>query len=414
MTGDARVRELYDLSSEGNAAWGGAYDGDLHGDFARLRRTGPVHEGPVAALLGRPLPGVFAGDLRVFSCFDWDTVDAALRDNVTYSSEVYKGLDIFGPNILAMVGEEHRRMRAVSQPAFTRRAAQWWIDKWIAPSVDELMRRFEGTGRADLNLELCNLLPLMITTRSFGLEDDDPVRWRELIEDMIRPDSPERRRQASAEIADLLAPVIAGHRRQPEDDLMSVFTQGTVVEEDDTTRPLTEDEVLGYCRLLLAAGTGTTWRQLGITLFALLSAPDQLDAVRKDRSLLRAAIEESVRWEVTDTTFRRLITRDVVLGGSEIPAGSVLEMCLSAANRDPGRWRDPDVYDVRRPLIPHSGFAGGPHVCLGMHVARAEITEALNALLDRLGDIRLDDSGPPARIVGQEHRGVTALPVVFG
>jgi cytochrome P450 len=89
-------------------------------------------------------------------------------------------------------------------------------------------------------------------------------------------------------------------------------------------------------------------------------------------------------------------------------------MCLSAANRDPTRWDDPDTYDLRRPMVPHSGFAGGPHVCLGMHVARAEMTAALSAVLDRLPDLRLDESAEPARIVGQEHRGVTALCVLFG
>ena len=72
------------------------------------------------------------------------------------------------------------------------------------------------------------------------------------------------------------------------------------------------------------------------------------------------------------------------------------------------------MYDVRRPLIPHCGFAGGPHVCLGMHVARAEMTEALAGVLDRLPGVRLDEAAPPARIVGQAHRGVNALPVVFG
>jgi cytochrome P450 len=408
------TRQPYDLSSAGNAVRGGTFEGDVHGGFARLRETGPVHEGTVAELLGQPLPGPVGVGRRAFACFDWETCDTALRDNITYSSAVYEGGLVFGPNILHMVGEEHRRYRNVSQPAFTRRAAQWWIDRWIAPSVDELLARFEHAGRADLNLEFCALLPLMLTTRSFGIPDEDAVGYREMVEDMIRPDSADGRVRAAAEIAEALAPVIAAHRQEPADDLMSVFTQGTIVDTDGTTRPLTEEEILGYCRLLLAAGTGTTWRQLGITLFALLSNPDQLDAVRKDRSLLRAAIEESIRWEVTDPTFHRLVTRDVVLGGVAIPAGSILEMCLSAANRDPTRWADPDVYELRRPLLPHAGFAGGPHVCLGLHVARAEMTEALAGVLDRLPDVRLDDSGPRARIVGQAHRGVNALPVVFG
>src|SRR5579859_6706135 len=115
---------------------GVASDGDLHGAFARLRETGPVHEGTVAQLVGRPT-ATMAGDRPSYSCFSWETVDVALRDGVTFSSAVHAGT-MFGPNILQMVGEEHRRYRAVSQPAFTRRAAEWWMERWIAPSVDEL------------------------------------------------------------------------------------------------------------------------------------------------------------------------------------------------------------------------------------------------------------------------------------
>jgi cytochrome P450 len=410
----ARLRELYDLHSEGNAAWGGTYDGDLHGAFHRLRETGPVHEGTVSELIGRPMASR-ANDRPSFSCFSWETVDTALRDHVTFSSAVHSAQMPFGPNILQMVGEEHRRLRAVSQPAFTRRAAQWWMDRWIVPSVDELLSGIEGKGRADLNLEFCALLPLLITTRSFGIPDDDAVGYREMVEGMIRPGPVEDRHEAAAEVAAHLAPIIARHHAHPEDDVLSVFTEGTLVDADGVTRPLTGDEILGYCRLLLAAGTGTTWRQLGITLYALLADPEQLEAVEQDRSLLRAAVEESVRWEVTDPTFYRIVTRDVELGGVTVPEGAVLEMCLSAANRDPSRWTDPDTYDLRRPMLPHSGFAGGPHVCLGLHVARAELTAALDGVLDRLPNLRIDDQADePVRIVGQEHRGVNSLPVAFG
>ena len=194
-TRSERLRALYDLHSEGNAVWGGAYEGDLHGAFARLRDTGPVHSGSVAELVGRPIEGRF--ERPTYSCFSWETVDAALRDNVTYSSAIHEAQTPFGPNILHMGGEEHRRYRAVSQPAFTRRAAQWWLDRWIVPSVDELLGGIEASGQADLNIEYCALLPLMITTRSFGIPDDDAVGYREMVEGMIRPAHWPRSRRAA-------------------------------------------------------------------------------------------------------------------------------------------------------------------------------------------------------------------------
>ena len=186
------------------------------------------------------------------------------------------------------------------------------------------------------------------------------------------------------------------------------------LEEDGERHLLTDDEIYGFARLILTAGSGTTWRQLGILLVALLHDPPLLDAVRDDRELLRRAIDEVMRWEPTDPIFRRLVTEDVELCGVEIPAGAVVEMVLGAANRDPDRWDEPERFDPYRAPKPNLGFAGGPHVCLGMHVARAEMFVAMNAVLDRLPNVRIDPEAPPVRIIGLEHRGPNGIPVVFG
>ena len=234
---------------------------------------------------------------------------------------------------------------------------------------------------------------------------------------LFRPDLGfEERLAASEEIGDLLRPAIDARRREPGafDDLLAVAVEAEVAEPDGRRSGLTDDEILGFSRLLLAAGSGTTWRQLGITLHALLSQPDALAAVRDDPALLRHAVEESVRWEVTDPIFRRFATRDVDLCGTRITAGSVVELVLGAANRDPSRWDRPDDYVLDRPLQPHLGFATGPHVCLGIHVARAEMSVALRAVLDRLPDLRWDPAVDRPAIIGLEHRGPTSLPVRFG
>ena len=121
-----------------------------------------------------------------------------------------------------------------------------------------------------------------------------------------------------------------------------------------------------------------------------------------------------MRWEPTDPIFRRLVTEDVTLCGVEIPAGAVIEMNLGAANHDPARWESPEVFDPYREVRPNVGFAGGPHICLGMHVARAEMWVAMNAVLNRLPHLRLDPEVPNVRIVGLEHRGPNGIPVLFG
>jgi cytochrome P450 len=153
---------------------------------------------------------------------------------------------------------------------------------------------------------------------------------------------------------------------------------------------------------------------MGITLAALLGRPELLNAIRADRSLLKPAIEESVRWEPTDPMFSRWVTDDVDFHGVHLPKGSMLHLCLGSANRDPARWERPDEYDASRAPKPSLGFGGGPHICLGMHVARAEMIVGINALLDRLPDLRLDPDADPPEIIGMYERGATELPVVFG
>ena len=157
----------------------------------------------------------------------------------------------------------------------------------------------------------------------------------------------------------------------------------------------------------------TTYRSLGNLLFALLSDPDQLDAVRDDRTLLPQAIEEAVRWEPPLLTITRVATRDTELGGVAIPAGSSVMPMLGAANRQEDRYPDPDRFDIFRPARAHLGWGHGVHVCLGMHLARLEMRVALNLLFDRLPNLRLDPDGDDPHIRGQVFRSPTSLPVLF-
>jgi cytochrome P450 len=169
-----------------------------------------------------------------------------------------------------------------------------------------------------------------------------------------------------------------------------------------------------FANLLLLAGSGTTWKQMGITLLALLSTPGAMDAVREDRTLLRNAVEESLRWNVTDPMFSRWAAEDTTVAGVDIPAGAVVHACVGSANRDPLRWQEPDAFDIRRELKSSLCFASGPHVCLGQHVARAEMLTAIGALIDRLPNLRLDPEAESPGIIGLYERGPTHVPVLWG
>jgi len=404
----ARLRRLFDLRSNVYATRGGSFEDDPYPAFHRLRETGPVHEGIVGPLVGYHGDAFFQGlpfpDLPHFSAFDYATCDAVFRDTETFLSRPPDSGGI-NASILYMDGAEHRRYRALVQPSFVPKQARWWIEHWIQRAVHALIDRFEPNGRADLNVEFFSAIPLLTITGSFGISVEDALDIRAAVtSDGV----------GLGEFLRIVDPIVAARRAEPRDDLISVLVAAEVADEDGAVHRLTDDEILGFAFLLLAAGSGTTWKQMGITMVGLLGKPEWLDALRADADVLRPVVEESLRWTPTDPMFSRFVACDTELAGVAMPAGAVMHVCLAAANRDPVRWEQPDEFDPSRPLQPHLGFGGGAHICLGMHVARAEISTAIAALVTRLPNLRLDPDAPPPRIIGMYERGPTAVPVRFG
>jgi cytochrome P450 len=176
---------------------------------------------------------------------------------------------------------------------------------------------------------------------------------------------------------------------------------------------LDDDEIFSFLRLLLPAGVETTYRSLGTLLFALLSNPEQLNAIREDRSLLPQAIEEAVRWNPPLLMITRVAAHDTELGGVPIPAGSSVMPMLGSANHQDDRYPDPDEFNIFRHAKGNLGWGHGVHVCLGMHLARLEMRTAINLLLDRLPNLRMDPDGDDPHIRGQVFRSPNTLPVQF-
>jgi cytochrome P450 len=405
-----RVRRLFDLTSSYNVGAGGTYTDDPYETWNALREKAPVQSGTLHELSGTGADFMFHGlpypDRPHFSAFTWAACDGVYRDEKLFASSP-EAVDLEGGGVsptnsmLSMGGAEHRRYRALVQPSFSPAKAEWWIRNWMETTVNTLIDCLQPAGRAELNVEFCAAIPLLTITGSFGVPIEQALDIRE---SLSRPD----------QIIAIIAPIVAARREQPQDDLISILVEAEITDEEGHTHRLSDAEIYSFTMLLLAAGSGTTWKQMGITLAALLQRPEALEAVRQDRSLLRPAIEESLRWQPTDPMFSRWVTEDTDYFGVHLPQGAVLHICLGAANRDPERWERPDEYDPFRPLKPTMAFGSGPHVCIGQHVARAEMTIALNALLDRLPNLRLDPDLEPPRYIGFYERGATAIPVVFG
>jgi cytochrome P450 len=176
---------------------------------------------------------------------------------------------------------------------------------------------------------------------------------------------------------------------------------------------LSDEEIIGFLRNLLPAGAETTSRSSATLALALLTHPEQLEAVRSDRSLVPQAIEEGIRWETPLLNFVRQAVVDVEVDGTTSPAGAVVMVNLGSANHDESRWTEPQRFDVFRERKPHIGFGHGAHQCLGMHLARLETTVMLDLLLDDLPGLRLDPDAPAPTIEGQIFRSPPRLDVVW-
>jgi cytochrome P450 len=422
MNEDPRIPQIFNVESETLRAGGRLIEDPFPG-LNRLREQAAVQKGSVGELLGYQLDDGFhfhQPDLLTYSAFSFAAVSRALIENTTFSSQGYeitRERAVGKGTILQKVGADHRRYRDPIQPLFSPEAAEtWWNDKIIAETVETLISTIEVKREADLFVELCARMPVHVVSAGFGIDPDEIIPFRMALIGATEGDPQARDPEGGRDRAHaILRRVIEARRTKPENDIISRLVQAEITLDDGVTRPFTTEEIIDHCRLILVAGGGTTWRQLGITLFALLNNPDQLEALKADRGLLPRTILESARWHATDLIFPRRVEQDVTLEGVDIPKGALLHMCLGSANRDPDRWENPDAFDIFRPLQRAVAFGGGPHSCLGQHVSRQEMVVALNAVMDRLPNLRWDPSKAPPRLVGGLfQRGPSGLPVVFG
>jgi len=337
--------------------------------------------------------------------------DAVVRDAATYSSSIHtQTAGVFkGETMRGMDGDEHRRQRALVATAFRPSAVERWRTMAIEPVIHELIDAIAPHGRADLVADVTTRFPVQVICTIIGLPRDDHqqfVEWSEAINLGVL--DPERGHAAADALTEYLRPIVDARRADPTDDLIS----GLVHAELDGER-LSEDRIFSFLRLLVPAGAETTSRAMGSALVALLTHPEALAAVRDDRATLPAVVEECLRWETPVAMVMRITTRDTEIDGCPISAGTPVTVLTSSANHDERRWPDPDTWQPDRALQPNLAFGAGPHACLGVNLARAELHVGLGALLDRLPGLALDPDDAEPVVAGYAFRGPQRLPVVF-
>jgi cytochrome P450 len=275
-----------------------------------------------------------------------------------------------------------------------------------------MIDRFAGRGHAELVREFTYTYPVQVIAVILGLPHEDHLQfhlWANAITNFAA--DPVAGIRAARDLRAYFAAVVEDRRENPQDD----FVTELALAEIDGER-LGDEETFSFLQLLLPAGAETTYRATGNFLFALLSNPDQLDALRADRSLMTQAVEESIRWGPPLLITSRVATTDTEVAGTPVPEGAQVIANVGSANRDETRWERADEFDMFREPKPMISFGVGPHMCLGMHLARMEMRTAVDRLLDRCPNLRFDAEAlerDDVHIHGETFRSPTTLPVSF-
>ncbi|MFE4797274.1 cytochrome P450 [Streptomyces sp. NPDC056708] len=319
-----------------------------------------------------------------------------------------EGNDPIFANMLELDAPHHTRLRKLVTREFTARRVEALRPR-VQQITDELLDAMVPSGRADLVDALAFPLPMTVICELIGVPDLDRNTFRKLSNDVVTPSTPEQEREAVTAMGVYLAELIEDKRCSPGDDLMSALVR-TRDEEGDGLSP---DELVGMAFLLLVAGHETTVNLISNGVRALLHHPDQLAALRADFGLIDGAVEEMLRYDgpVETATFR-FPREPVEIGQRVVPAGEPVLISLAGADRDPGRYPEPDRFDIRRDTQGHLAFGHGLHFCLGAPLARMEGRIAIRTLLERCPGLALDaDAGEPDWLPGMLIRGVRELPV---
>jgi cytochrome P450 len=307
---------------------------------------------------------------------------------------------------------EHAKYRRILDPLFTPREMAG-REPAVTALVNEMIDGFADRGECDFHAEFAVPLPCTVFLQLLGLPLADLDKFLEWKDGVIRPEgvvSPEQHAQAAApaahQIYEYFERAIDDHIATPREDVLSALIAAKIEGE-----PLSREELLDICFLFLIAGLDTVTDSLDCFFVYLARHPDQRRLLIEQPDILPSAIEEMLRWETPVPGVARVAVQDVEVGGCPISKGERISPLLGAANTDPAEFDDPDVVDFARNPNRHRAFGGGPHRCLGSHLARLELRVALREFHRRIPDYQIRPGAELTYTTGL--RSVEALPLRF-
>jgi cytochrome P450 len=367
--------------------------------YKALRESAPVFRSPQAVVLSRLAD-----------------IEMALKHTELFSSNM-DAVDLgnIRPLIPLQVDPpEHAKYRRILDPLFTPREMAR-REPQVAELVNEMIDRFADRGECDFHEEFAVPLPCTVFLQVLGLPLEDLDKFLEWKDGVIRPEGDSsfaRRHETSAPVAqqiyDYFDRAIDDHIASPRDDVLSAMIAANVQSEG---RRLSREELLDICFLFLIAGLDTVTDSLDCFFVYLARHPDHRQQLVEQPDILPHAIEELLRWETPVPGVARVAMQDVEVGGCPISKGERVSPLLGAANTDPAEFPDPDVVDFSRNPNRHRAFGGGPHRCLGSHLARMELRVALREFHRRIPDYEIK---PGTQLTFTAAlRSVESLPLTF-
>jgi cytochrome P450 len=399
--------------------------GDIHAACRDMRAKSPIFIGDFIQQFGVPTnAGMQQGTRPTFALFRYQDVMNVLRDATNYTNGfIAEGLGAMfdGLIILAMDGDQHRKVRALLQPAFMPDTVNKWRDQIDRVIRKDFLEPLVARKKADL-MEFGLHFPIREMYALMGFPTDNPDAYEKYAAwalamvggNQIDPaKAPEARRAAGAAVKllyDAIKEVVVKRRAEgcQGDDLI-----GRLLRAEHEGHRLDDHEVVTFVRSLLPAAGETTTRTFSSVITMLLTVPGLLDRVRGDRALVPKLIDETVRYEPVATFKVREAAREVEFHGVKIPKGAFIQCMVVSANRDDEVFENGETFDIDRKAKPSFGFGFGPHMCIGQFIAKVELTCAINAILDLMPNLRLDPAMPPPVIEGAQLRGASHVHVLW-
>ena len=315
------------------------------------------------------------------------------------------------PNLITMDEPRHSALRKLVARGFTAKPVGAF-EVGVRAVARDLVDGFARDGQADVVTALAGPLPMIVIGDLIGVDPADREQFRVWSDTIVhqnvdRPETVTAGRAAASAVVEHFAGIVANRRVQRRDDLVSALVDATVDGDH-----LTDEEILGFCFLLVVAGTETTTNLIGAGTLALAQNPAERSALIDAPDLVPNAIEEMLRWGSPVQSSARTTTEPVSCRDTTIPADVKVLLLWGSANHDDREFHEPERFDVRRRIERHVGFGHGAHFCLGAALARLETRVVFEELLRRIPDWEVDQDRV-AWIHSSAVRGPAALPILF-